>query len=37
VGIAASMFTAIVITHLLMNMLVDGKVLEGQESKLVYK
>jgi preprotein translocase subunit SecD len=37
VGIAASMFTAIVITRMLMNMLVDGKVLSGAESKLVYK
>lgn len=37
VGIAASMFTAIVITHLLLNMLVDGKVLSSGESKLVYK
>jgi preprotein translocase subunit SecD len=37
VGIAASMFTAIVITRMLMNMLVDGKVLSGSESKLVYK
>jgi preprotein translocase subunit SecD len=37
VGIAASMFTAIVITRMLMNMLVDGKILSGAESKLVYK
>jgi preprotein translocase subunit SecD len=37
VGIAASMFTAIVITRMLMNMMVDSKVLSGAESKLVYK
>jgi preprotein translocase subunit SecD len=37
VGIAASMFTAIVITRMLMNMMVDGKVLSKTESKLVYK
>ena len=37
VGIAASMFTAIVITRMLLNMMVDGKILSGSESKLVYK
>jgi preprotein translocase subunit SecD len=37
VGIAASMFTAIVITRMLMNMMVDGKVLSGSDSKLVYR
>ncbi|MFH1347222.1 MAG: protein translocase subunit SecD [Candidatus Margulisiibacteriota bacterium] len=37
VGIAASMFTAIFITRMLMNMLVDGKILSDSESKLVYK
>jgi preprotein translocase subunit SecD len=37
VGIAASMFTAIVITRMLLNMMVDGKVLSSSESKLVYK
>ena len=37
VGIAASMFTSIVITRMLLNMMVDGKVLSETESKLVYK
>lgn len=37
VGIAASMFTAIVITRMLMSMLVDSKILANNESKLVYK
>ncbi|MFH1347473.1 MAG: protein translocase subunit SecD [Candidatus Margulisiibacteriota bacterium] len=37
VGIAASMFTAIVITRMLLNMMVDGKILSDSESKLVYK
>lgn len=37
VGIAASMFTAIVITRMLLNMAVDGKVLTNSESKMVYK
>lgn len=37
VGIAASMFTAIVITRMLMDMMVDGKVLSGADSKLVYR
>jgi preprotein translocase subunit SecD len=36
VGIAASMFTAIVITRMLLNMLVDGKVLSSSDTKLVY-
>jgi protein-export membrane protein SecD len=37
VGIAASMFTAIVITRMLMNMMVDSKILPKSESKLLYK
>ncbi|MBU0574296.1 MAG: protein translocase subunit SecD [Candidatus Margulisiibacteriota bacterium] len=37
VGIITSMFTAIVITRMLMDMLVDGKVLTSSDSKMVYK
>ncbi|MBN2058708.1 MAG: protein translocase subunit SecD [Candidatus Saganbacteria bacterium] len=37
VGIAASMFTAIVIARMLLNMVVDGKIIPNSESKLVYK
>ena len=37
VGILASMFTAIVITRMLLNMMVDAHILSGTESKLVYK
>ncbi len=37
VGIAASMFTAIVITRMLLNMMVDSRVISGTETKLVYK
>jgi preprotein translocase subunit SecD len=37
VGIAASMFSAIVITRMLLNMMVDAKILVGSESKMVYK
>jgi preprotein translocase subunit SecD len=37
VGIAASMFSAIVITRMLLNMIVDSKILSKSESKLVYK
>ncbi len=37
VGIAASMFTAIVITRMLLNMMVDGKVLSGDGGRMVYK
>lgn len=37
VGIAASMFTAIFITRMLLNMMVDGKVLANSETKMVYK
>lgn len=36
-GIVASMFTAIVITRMLLNIMVDSKILPGTESKLVYK
>jgi preprotein translocase subunit SecD len=36
VGIAASMFTAIVVTRMLLNMLVDGKILSSSDTKLVY-
>jgi preprotein translocase subunit SecD len=37
VGIVASMFTAIVITRTLMNMMVDGKILIKSDTPLVYK
>jgi preprotein translocase subunit SecD len=37
VGIAASMFTALTLTHMMLNMLVDGKVVTGTDSKLLYK
>ncbi|MEE8638184.1 MAG: protein translocase subunit SecD, partial [Candidatus Margulisiibacteriota bacterium] len=37
VGIAASMFTAMVITRMLMNMMVDSRILPKAESKLLYK
>ncbi len=37
VGIVASMFTAIVITRMLLDMMVDGKVLTESDSPLVYK
>jgi len=37
VGIAASMFTAIIITRMLLDMMVDGKVLSDSDSKMVYK
>ena len=37
VGIVASMFTAVVITRMLLDIMVDGKVLINAESKLVYK
>ena len=37
VGIAASMFTAIVITRMLMNIIVDSRVISKTDSKLVYK
>lgn len=37
VGILVSMFTAIVLTRMLLNMLVDGKVLTKTDTKLVYR
>jgi preprotein translocase subunit SecD len=37
VGILASMFTALTLTHMMMNMLVDGKIVTKPESKLLYK
>ncbi|MFH1576842.1 MAG: protein translocase subunit SecD [Candidatus Margulisiibacteriota bacterium] len=37
VGIAASMFTAIVITRMLMSIMVDSKILSSSETKMVYK
>lgn len=37
VGILMSMFTALVLTHQLILMMVDGKVITGTDSKLLYK
>jgi preprotein translocase subunit SecD len=37
VGIVVSMFTAIIVTRMLLDMLVEGKVVTDSESKLVYK
>lgn len=37
VGVAVSMFTAIVITRMLLDMMVDGKVLSDADTSLVYK
>lgn len=37
VGILASMFTALTLTRMMMNMLVDGKIVTKSESKLLYK
>lgn len=37
VGILASMFTALTLTHMMMNMLVDGKIINKPDSKLLYK
>jgi len=37
VGIAASMFTALTLTRMMMNMLVDGKIVTRPDSKLLYK
>jgi len=37
VGIVASMFTAIVITRMMLNMMVDGGILKSPETKLIYK
>jgi preprotein translocase subunit SecD len=36
-GVAASMFTAITITRMLMNMAVDNGIIKDADSKLVYK
>lgn len=37
VGILVSMFTALTLTHMMMNMLVNGKFVTRPESKLLYK
>lgn len=37
VGILVSMFTALTLTHTMMNMLVDGKIVTTPESKMLYK
>ena len=37
VGILSSMFTAIVITRMMMNMLVDSRIVSSPESRLIYK
>jgi len=37
IGILVSMFTALTLTHMLMNMLVDGKIVTKPESKMLYK
>jgi preprotein translocase subunit SecD len=37
IGILASMFTALTLTHMLMNMLVDGKIVTKPDSRLLYK
>ena len=37
IGIIASMFTALTLTHMLLNMLVDGKIVTKSDSKLLYK
>jgi preprotein translocase subunit SecD len=37
IGILVSMITAIVLTRMLMDMMVDGKVLVSPETKLLYK
>jgi preprotein translocase subunit SecD len=37
IGILVSMFTALTLTHMMMNMLVDGKVVTKPDSKLLYK
>ena len=37
VGILVSMFTAIILTRMLIDMLLDGKVLTSADSKMVYK
>jgi len=37
IGILVSMFTALTLTHTMLNMLVDGKVVTKPDSKLLYK
>ncbi|MBN3032861.1 MAG: protein translocase subunit SecD [Candidatus Saganbacteria bacterium] len=37
VGILASMFTALTLTHTMMNMVADGKIVAKPDSKLLYK
>ena len=37
VGILASMFTALTLTRMMMNMLVDAKIVTKPDSKLLYK
>jgi len=37
IGILVSMFTAIVLTRMLMEMMVDGKILTSTDTKLLYK
>lgn len=37
IGILASMFTALTLTRMMMNMLVDGKVVTKPDSRLLYK
>lgn len=37
VGIVVSMFTALTLTRMMMNMLLDGKVVTGSDSKLLYR
>jgi len=37
VGIAASMFTALTLTHMMMDMVADGKIVSKPESRLLYK
>ncbi len=37
VGIVASMLTALTITHMMMDMSVDGKILNNPDSKMLYK
>lgn len=37
IGILASMFTAITLTRMMMEMMVDGKVIPNSDSRLVYK
>jgi protein-export membrane protein SecD len=37
VGIVASMFTSLTITHMMMDMSVDGKILNDPESKMLYR